>query len=140
VKDCVFCGIVRGDEPAWRIYQDELVVAFMDTLPATRGHALVVPRRHRTDLLDAEPDEVAAIALAAQRVARAAVSTLGAEGVNLVQASGEAAYQTVYHLHFHVVPRFSGDSVIIFPRPGLPEEIADAASHLGRELSPLTAG
>lgn len=136
--DCVFCGIVAGTEPAWRIYEDELTVAFMDVLPATRGHALVIPKVHRTDLFDAEPAEVTALALAVQRIARTAMSNLGADGVNIVNASGEAAYQTVYHLHFHVVPRFAGDSVVIFPRPGLPEEIAAAAAQLSDGLS-LTA-
>ncbi|GIH10807.1 hydrolase [Rhizocola hellebori] len=135
MNDCVFCGIVRGEEPALRVYEDRLTLAFMDTLPATRGHTLVVPKRHRQDLLDATPEEVTAVILAAQRIAIAARESLGADGSNIVQATGAAAHQTVFHLHFHVVPRFSGDSIVIFPRPGLPEEIAAAADHLRSSLS-----
>lgn len=106
------------------------MLAFMDTLPATRGHALIVPRQHRRDLFDAEDDELAALMIAARVIAGAIRSVLGADGVNLVHATGEAAHQTEFHLHLHVVPRYSGDSVIIFPRPGRPEEIAAAADVL----------
>jgi histidine triad (HIT) family protein len=135
MNDCPFCGIVRGEEPAWRVYEDDLTIAFMDILPATRGHTLVIPKQHRQDFLDATPEEATALILAAQRIAIAAKEALGADGINIVQATGEAAHQTVYHLHFHVVPRFSGDSVIIFPRPGLPDEIAAAAGHLRESLA-----
>lgn len=135
MHDCVFCGIIAGSEPAWRVYEDEVTLAFMDTLPATRGHTLVVPKQHRRDFLDATPAEVTAVILTAQRIAIAARETLGADGSNIVQATGAAAHQTVYHLHFHVVPRFSGDSVVIFPRPGLPEEIAAAADNLRSGLT-----
>ena len=134
--DCIFCAIVRGDAPSQRILEDDRMVAFMDINPATRGHALVVPRRHSRDLLDADADDLAAVALAAQRVARAAMQTLGADGVNVVQATGAVAFQTVFHLHFHVVPRYASDRVVLpwTPRPGDPEAIAEAGAALRSAL------
>lgn len=134
METCVFCDIVAGTAAAHRIAEDDLTIAFMDILPATRGHALVVPKAHRRDLLDATPDELAAVMASVRRVAQAAMDTLGADGFNVVHATGDAAFQTVYHLHFHVVPRFAGDEVVIFARPGLPEEIAKAAGALRGSL------
>lgn len=130
MSTCIFCDIVAGEQPSTRIYETSDVLAFMDIQPATQGHALVVPKRHSTDLLDAPAADLQALAVAVQRVAAAAVEGLGAEGVNVVQATGEAAFQTVFHLHFHVVPRYLGDSVVIFPRPADPRGIAECAERL----------
>lgn len=134
--DCIFCAIVRGDAPSQRILEDDRTVAFMDINPATRGHALVVPRRHSRDVLDADDEDLAAVVLSAQRVARAAVEVLGADGVNLVQATGSVAFQTVFHLHFHVVPRYASDRVVLpwTPRPGDPADIAAAGEAIRSAL------
>jgi histidine triad (HIT) family protein len=130
--DCLFCKIVAGDIPAQIVDQDDRTVAFMDINPATRGHALVVPRRHAANLLEVEPDELAATAVAAQRLARRVVERLGAEGVNLLNSCGSVAWQTVFHLHIHVIPRYSGDPLRLpwIPGPGDPDEIAAAAEQL----------
>jgi histidine triad (HIT) family protein len=130
--DCLFCKIVAGEVPAQIVDQDDRTVAFMDINPATRGHALVVPRRHAANLLEVEPDELAATVLAAQRLARRVVERLGAEGVNLLNSCGSVAWQTVFHLHFHVIPRYSGDPLRLpwIPGPGDPDEIAAAAEQL----------
>jgi histidine triad (HIT) family protein len=130
--DCLFCKIVAGDIPAQIVDQDDRTVAFMDINPATRGHALVVPRRHVANLLEVEPEELAATAVAAQRLARRVVERLGAEGVNLLNSCGSVAWQTVFHLHIHVIPRYSGDPLRLpwIPGPGDPDEIAAAAEQL----------
>ena len=130
--DCLFCKIVAGELPAQRVDSDERTVAFMDISPATRGHALVVPRRHVTDLLQIEPDELAATAVAAQRLARRAVERLGADGVNLINSCGADAWQTVFHLHIHVIPRYVGDAMKLpwVPAPGDPDEVAATAELL----------
>lgn len=117
-EGCVFCRIVAGIEPATVVWNDDRTVAFLDRAPGTFGHTLVVPRRHFRDLLDAEPDDVAAVARATQVLARAARTAFGAEGVNVLQASGQAAFQTVFHLHFHMLPRYSHDEIV---RPWLPK-------------------
>src|SRR3979411_2996024 len=101
----------------------------MDVNPATRGHALVVPRHHARDLLDISAEALAATALAAQRIARRAHEQLGADGVNLLNSRGAAAWQTVFHFHIHVIPRYSGDPLRLpwNPAPGDADEIAAAA-------------
>ncbi|MGB9186199.1 MAG: HIT family protein [Solirubrobacteraceae bacterium] len=130
--DCLFCKIIAGEIEGEIVDQDDRTVAFMDINPATRGHALVVPRRHAANLLEIEPDEFAATMLAAQRLARRATERLGADGVNLINSCGSAAWQTVFHLHVHVIPRYEGDPLQLpwVPAPGDADEIAAAAREL----------
>ncbi len=130
--DCLFCQIVEKKMPAQIIAEDDLTVAFMDISPATRGHALVVPRRHVANLLEIAPDDLLATMLTAQRLAGLATERLGADGVNLLNSCGAAAWQTVFHLHVHVIPRYSGDPLRLpwTPAPGDPDEIAQAAAAL----------
>jgi histidine triad (HIT) family protein len=130
--ECLFCKIVRGELPGQIVDEDELTVAFMDINPATRGHALVVPRRHARDLLEIEVEDLEATIVAAQRLARKASDRLGADGVNLLNSCGQAAWQTVYHFHIHVIPRYEGDPLRLpwTPAEGDAEEIAAAAQAL----------
>jgi histidine triad (HIT) family protein len=130
--DCIFCKIVAGEVPSQRIDEDERTVAFMDVSPATRGHALVVPRRHARDLLEISAEDLAATALAAQRIARRAHERLGADGVNLLNSCGAAAWQTVFHFHIHVIPRYHDDPLRLpwTPAPGDSEEITATADLL----------
>jgi histidine triad (HIT) family protein len=127
--DCLFCKIVAGELPATVVAEDERTLSFMDINPATRGHALVVPRRHATDVLSVPDEDLAACAAAAKRLAAAAKSALGADGVNLLNSCGPAAWQTVLHFHVHVIPRYEGDPLRLpwVPGPGDADEIAAAA-------------
>jgi histidine triad (HIT) family protein len=130
---CIFCAVVNGDLPSHQIAETDRALAFMDINPATRGHALVVPKKHVADLSEIEPDELAHCALLAQDIARRALERLGADGVNLVNACGTAAWQTVFHFHIHVVPRYAGRDGLEMPwipTPGDPQEIAGAAEAL----------
>lgn len=131
-QDCIFCGILAGDLPATVVQEDERTVAFMDIKPATRGHALVVPRRHTTDLLTIDHDELAACAEAARRLAARATEALGAGGVNVLASCGAAAWQSVFHFHLHVIPRYHDDLLRPpwVPGPRDAGEIADAAAAL----------
>lgn len=130
--DCLFCKIVAGELPSQRIAEDEKTVSFMDINPATRGHALVIPKAHAVNLVEIEPDDLTAVALAAQQLARRVSERLGADGVNLINSCGSAAWQTVFHFHVHVIPRYAGDPLKLpwTPAPGDADEIADAASAL----------
>ncbi|MCW3018007.1 MAG: histidine triad protein [Solirubrobacterales bacterium] len=130
--DCIFCKIVAGELPATIVDQDERTIAFMDIAPATRGHALVIPRAHSRDLLSVEPEDLSAVALAAQRLAGSAKERLGADGVNLLNSCGSAAWQTVFHFHVHVIPRYEGDPLRLpwVPGEGDPAQIAAAAQEL----------
>lgn len=133
--DCIFCKIVAGELPATIVDEDEGTIAFMDINPATRGHALVIPRVHAPDLLSVEPSELAATSAAAQRLAIRAKDRLKADGVNVINSCGEAAWQTVFHFHLHVIPRYQGDPLRLpwLPVPGDPAEIAAAAKDLSAE-------
>jgi histidine triad (HIT) family protein len=130
--DCLFCKIVAGEIPSQRVDEDERTVAFMDINPATRGHALVVPREHAANLLEIEHDDLAATMAAAQRLARTASDRLGADGITLLNGCGAAAWQTVFHFHVHVIPRYDGDPLRLpwTPGPGDADEIAAAADAL----------
>jgi histidine triad (HIT) family protein len=130
--DCLFCKIVAGELPSQQVDADERTFAFMDISPATRGHALVVPRNHAANLLEADPEDVAAVAVAAQRLARRVTERLGADGVNLINSCGAAAWQTVFHLHMHVIPRYADDPLKLpwVPSQGDAGEIAATAELL----------
>jgi histidine triad (HIT) family protein len=133
--DCLFCKIVAGEIPATVVASDERTVTFMDINPATRGHALVIPRTHSRDLLEIDADDLAAVARAAQVQARTAQERLAADGVNLINSCGAAAWQTVFHFHMHVVPRYADDPLKLpwVPAPGDPDEIQAAAAALKGE-------
>jgi histidine triad (HIT) family protein len=130
--DCLFCKIVAGELPATIVGEDERTIAFMDINPATRGHALVVPRAHARDIYAIDPADLQAVALAAQRLATRARDKLGADGVNLLNSNGPAAWQTVFHFHVHVIPRYEGDPLRLpwVPRSGDMDEIKAAAAQL----------
>ena len=130
--DCIFCKIVAGEMPGQIVDQDERTVAFMDISPATRGHALVVPRNHARDLLEIDSEDLAATLAGAQRLARRVTERLGADGVNLLNSCGPAAWQTVFHFHVHVIPRYDGDPLRLpwVPASGDPDEIAAVADQL----------
>lgn len=131
-EDCIFCKIVAGELPAQVIAEDERTLTFMDIAPATRGHALVIPRRHARDLWEIEPEELGAVARAARQQAVRVRERLAAEGVNLINSCGSLAWQTVFHFHIHVIPRYEGDPLKLpwVPAPGDPDEIAAAAEDL----------
>lgn len=109
---CVFCAIVAGEAPAIRIHEDDDYLAILDIRPFTRGHTLVFPKRHTVDLTDTPPETVAGMTVLGQRVANAARSSgLHADGNNLAINDGKPAFQSVFHIHLHVVPRREGDKL-----------------------------
>jgi histidine triad (HIT) family protein len=133
--DCIFCKIVAGDLPATVVDEDERTIAFMDIAPATRGHALVIPRAHAPDLLSVDAEDLKAVALASQRLAGRVKERLQADGVNLINSCGAPAWQTVFHFHIHVIPRYEGDPLRLpwVPGPGDADVIAAAAQELARK-------
>ena len=130
--DCIFCKIVAGEIPSTRVHEDERTIAFMDINPGTRGHLLVIPRAHSTDLLEIPHEDLEACARTAQLMAARVNERLHPDGVNLLNSCGQAAWQTVFHFHIHVIPRYAGDPLRLpwHPAPGDREEIAAAAAEL----------
>ncbi len=131
-EDCLFCGIVAGDVPSETVDSDERTVAFMDVNPAPPGHALVVPRAHSKDLMEIDAADLEATAVAAQRLARRMTEALNADGINVINACGPVAWQTVFHFHLHVVPRYEDDPLKLpwVPEQGDPDEIAKVAAKI----------
>lgn len=135
MSDCVFCAIVSGDAPAEIIDSDEHTIAFMDINPATRGHALVIPRRHSRDLMEIDADDLQHTTIAAQRLGRRMGETLDAAGFNLLNACGLVAWQSVFHFHIHVIPRYEDDPLKLpwIPRGADFEEIRRVAGLIRAE-------
>jgi histidine triad (HIT) family protein len=109
---CVFCSIVEGTTPAERVYEDDFVVAIMDIHPAATGHVLVIPKTHSQDLWHVERQDAEQTMAASVQVANMIRRSLGPAGINLVHATGAAAWQTVFHFHLHLVPRHEGDHLV----------------------------
>lgn len=125
MDDCLFCRIAEGAIPAQVIAESERALAFMDIAPAQPGHALVIPRRHVADALEATPADLADVWELAGAVGRAAEQAVGATGVSFLSLARPDGGQTVFHLHVHVVPRTAGDGFALWPHvPGDPDAIA----------------
>ena len=110
---CVFCAIAAGEAPAIRIYEDDGYLAILDIRPFTRGHTLVVPKHHTVDLTDTPPKTLADMVTIGQRIARAARATELADATNIGMNDGRAAFQSVNHIHLHVLPRRNGDKLSV---------------------------
>lgn len=116
--DCPFCRIVTRDPWSQIFYADADVVAFLDIAPATKGHTLVVPRLHSVDIFDAGDDQFATTARGVKRVAEHILTRLHPEGLTLMQSNRAAGWQDVFHLHFHLIPRYPGDGLVLPWTPG----------------------
>jgi histidine triad (HIT) family protein len=130
--DCIFCKIVAGELPAERVDEDEHTIAFMDINPWTRGHALVIPRNHSRNHNEVPADDLSHVMAAAQRLALRMRDRLDCAGVNLLNSCEAAAWQTVFHLHVHVIPRFENDPLRLPGQPRQPAEgeLAEVAAEL----------
>ena len=118
MKECIFCKIAKGEIPSATLYEDEEFRVILDLGPANKGHALILPKAHYENLYDL-PDEMAAHAMIlAKKIATKMKGILNCDGYNLVQNNGEAAGQTVFHFHMHLIPRYEGDQVGLTWKPG----------------------
>lgn len=130
--DCIFCAIAAGEAPATVVDANDEALAFLDISPGTRGHALVIPRRHSKNLYEVGADDMQAAMRMAQSLAKRMRDKLGADGVNIVNSCEAAAWQTVWHFHLHVIPRYHDDPLELpwQPTPGDPAELAAVAEEL----------
>jgi histidine triad (HIT) family protein len=135
MSECLFCRIVAGELPSTRVHEDDRTIAILDIFPATRGHALVIPRVHAADLLDVDEDDLRACAVVAQLLADRAVRRLGADGVTVMQSNGAAAWQTVFHYHVHMIPRYAGDPLVLPWTPGGAQADPDELASISRSYS-----
>ena len=134
--DCIFCKIIAGDIPCFKLYEDDNTIAFMDINPANEGHALVIPREHAADLHAVSEAAVADTVITAKKIAAAITATLDPQGLNLLQCNGPAAAQSVMHFHMHVLPRRNGDELKLNwgIEPGDMEAIGKLAERIRENL------
>lgn len=129
-NDCIFCAIAAGEIPSFKVYEDDLVLAYLDINPFTKGHTLVIPKAHSAGLLDTGDDVLAAVVARVKKVAAHLKATLPCDGFNILQNNGEAAGQTVHHIHFHIIPRYAGEPLTFESKPGDMAELKALADRL----------
>ena len=129
-NDCVFCAIAAGEIPCFKVYEDELVLAYLDINPFSEGHTLVIPKAHTAGLLDTPDETLAALLARVKKVAAHIKTALGCDGFHILQNNGAAAGQTVGHIHFHIVPRRNGDPIEFANRPGDMEKLKALAARI----------
>lgn len=110
-SNCIFCKIIAGEIPSATVYEDEDFKVIMDIFPAAKGHAIILPKKHCANLFELDDDTAAKGLLVARKVAKAIQAELNCDGMNLLQNNGEAAGQTIFHFHMHLIPRYQGDLV-----------------------------
>ncbi len=144
-RKCVFCEIVAGNERAVRVYEDGVCIAIMDIAPVNKGHLLVIPKRHYDTVFEMPFDEAAHVFGVACLMAKAVKEAVGAEGVNILQNNERAAWQHVFHVHVHVIPRWIGDRIEVYwpAKPSDYDELEVVANKIREKvvaLGPRTAG
>ena len=116
-ENCIFCKLANGDIPTATVYEDEYLRAIMDAAPANKGHIIILPKSHASGIYELEDEYVSRTFVLAKKLAVALKKLTGCDGVNILQNNGEAAGQTVFHFHVHVIPRFKNDDCTIVWKP-----------------------
>ncbi|EFI33584.1 histidine triad (HIT) protein [Desulfonatronospira thiodismutans ASO3-1] len=137
MQDCIFCKIVRGEIPSAKVYENDSVLCFLDVAPAVRGHSLVIPREHVENILEIPEDMAAHLHEAIRRVGRGIIQGLKADGFNVGMNNFQAAGQVVMHAHWHLIPRFHGDGLQLWPQYKYDnnEEMQDFARKISSAIS-----
>lgn len=110
-ENCIFCKIIAGEIPSATVYEDGDFKAILDIFPAAKGHVIILPKRHNADIFELEEELAAKALLVARKIAKALKAELNCDGINMLQNNGEAAGQTVFHYHIHLIPRYKDDRV-----------------------------
>ena len=129
-NDCIFCAIAAGEIPSFKVYEDDLVLAYLDINPFSKGHTLVIPKAHTTGLLDTPDETLAAVIARVKKVAAHLKQALLCDGFNILQNNGEAAGQTVMHVHFHIVPRYGNEQLSFENHKGDMDELKALAEKI----------
>ena len=125
MENCIFCKILAGEIPSSTVYEDDNFKAILDVNPAARGHVIILPKNHAANIFELTDEDASGIMIVAKKIATALKKAYQCDGVNILQNNGEAAGQTVFHLHVHVIPRFTGDTVNVGWKPGSTPEDMD---------------
>lgn len=133
-ENCIFCKIIAGEIPSTAVYEDEDFRAILDVNPAARGHVIILPKKHAANIFELDEAEASKVFPIAKKIATAVMKTYHCDGVNILQNNGEAAGQTVFHLHVHVVPRYYGDGVNIMWKAGETPDLQAVADEIKMNL------
>ena len=128
--NCIFCKLANGDIPTATLYEDDDFRVILDAGPATKGHALILPKEHYANLYELDDELAAKVLILAKKMITKLTDVLGCDGYNIVQNNGEAAGQTVFHFHMHVIPRYEGGPEMVTWTPGKDEELAETAAKI----------
>lgn len=109
--NCIFCNIIQGDTPSYKVYEDQDVLAFLDIQPLTKGHCLIIPKKHSQDIFDIGESDLEKIIVVAKKISQKVKNSLGADGIRISQSNGKTAGQEVMHFHLHVIPRYENDGL-----------------------------
>ena len=139
VKECVFCKIIRGEIPCCKVYEDDLILAFLDIAPFNIGHTVIIPKDHQNSITTLDEIYANRIIKMAPKIGVALMRTINAEGFNLFLNNGSVAGQTVWHCHMHVLPRFAGDKVVISSEPQKYDSMDQLAELDGKLFNKLNA-
>ena len=138
MEDCIFCKIVKGEIPCFKIYEDEKVLSFLDINPMSQGHALIIPKAHAANLWEIQEEDLMAVQIAAKKIVNALKSTFELLGVACMQFNGRGVNQLVMHYHLHLVPRSEGEPMLAMSswdqKPGDPEAIKGLAEKIASRL------
>ncbi len=118
MSECIFCHIISGSQPSAKLYEDEFTLAFLDINPVAKGHTLVIPKTHSTNLYDIKDQDISAVAQTIVKITKALKKTLNCDGINVYQGNERAAMQVIMHTHFHIIPRYFEDQIMF----GAPRE------------------
>jgi len=139
MEGCIFCKIVKGEIPCFKIYEDEKVISFLDINPVSQGHTLIIPKIHAANLWEIQEEDLMAVQLVAKKIVNAMKSTFDLLGVVCMQLNGRGVNQLVMHYHLHLVPRSEGESMLSVSswdqKPGNPEAIAGLAEKIASRLA-----
>ncbi|MFW5650566.1 MAG: HIT family protein [Acetivibrio ethanolgignens] len=135
-EDCIFCKIAAGEIPSKTLYEDESFRVILDISPASKGHAIILPKSHAANLYELSDEDASRILVVAKKVATVMQDILHCDGLNVLQNNGKAAGQSVFHLHVHLIPRYENDTVNIKWAPGTPDDafLAEFADRVSTAL------
>lgn len=115
MEDCLFCKIIKGEIPSFKIYEDDNIFSFLDIKPVTKGHALVIPKKHSENIFEIDEDSLEKVILAGKHVSEMLKKSLNPDGIRLSQSNGKAAGQEIMHFHLHIIPRYENDEIALNP-------------------------
>lgn len=132
--DCIFCKILKGEIPSYKVYEDDSFIGILDINPSAKGHVIIIPKNHAANIFELSEKDAKEIFIVAKKIAEAIKKAYQPDGINILQNNGEAAGQTVFHLHVHVIPRYKDDTIKIEWEPKEMEDLEKVLEEIKKEM------